>query len=100
MSRKRILWHFKVDKESNPMKFHLIVSYHSCSDPIAWMRVLRKEDLGLGPLVAETAVAEQFLQYQSDCEICELLLLTCKCDRIFDSIEELKTLPWDRDSKP
>ena len=33
---------------------------------------------------------EQFHQYQSDCEICELLLLTCKCDRIFDSIEELK----------
>ena len=32
----------------------------------------------------------QLLQYQSDCEICELLLLRCKCDRIFDSIEELK----------
>ena len=32
----------------------------------------------------------RFLQYQSDCEICEILLLQCKCDTIFDSIEELK----------
>ena len=50
-----------------------------------------------GPIEAQN---EQFLQYQSDCEICELLLLTCKCNRIFDSIEELKTLQWERDSKP
>ena len=41
-----------------------------------------------------------FFCTNQDCEFCELLLLTCKCDRIFDSIDELKTLPWDRDSKP
>ena len=35
------------------------------------------------------------IEYQSDCEICELLLLRCKCDRIFDSIEGLKTLLRD-----
>ena len=30
----------------------------------------------------------------------ELPLSRCKCDSIFDSIEELKTLPWDGDLKP
>ena len=30
-----------------------------------------------------------------DCEICEVLLLRYNCDKIFDSIEELKTLPRD-----
>ena len=34
-------------------------------------------------------------KYQSDCEICELLLLRCKCARIFDWIEELKSHPRD-----
>ena len=42
-----------------------------------------------GPIFPQTS---QFLQYQSECNICELLLLRCKCDRYFNSIEELKTL--------
>ena len=29
MSRKRILWHLKVGKESNPVQVNLISSYHS-----------------------------------------------------------------------
>ena len=42
----------------------------------------------LGPNHSISSITSQLLQSQSDCEICELLLLRCKCDRIFDSTED------------
>ena len=32
MSRKRILWHFKVGKEAKLILSNLLVSHHSCSE--------------------------------------------------------------------
>ena len=33
------------------------------------------------------------LEHQADFEICELLLLRCKCGRIFDSTEGIENTP-------
>ena len=59
------------------------------------LRSTETHDIALEDLFLFRLKRREFFKRQSDCEVCELLLLLRKRDRIFDSIEQFKTVSRD-----